>query len=590
MQQGESMGDSDVITGEQEAPVDGSTMLDLSDDELIENTRAGSIAAFEELWQRHSVFGLIAAQAESETDADEINTQAWERIQRDISNGREKHTAFRPYLYSTVREEATGHVTEEDTPNTRMAEAFSTLPVRWQEILWYLDVEKMDPDDVVFLTNTDPDSISSTQSRARRGLTSAWMQTNAEHADNDDCRWAREHGRAFMKKTLPQSDAAAVEQHLASCRDCRMVFSTARSMGSQAPKLLLAAMAGTTAAPAIAAYLDANGPIIINEDPLPEPIVDSFFALSPSAPSEPPQPPEPPVSSEIAPAPDEEPPIPPEQLPSTYAEQEHRRRRKGALWIAIGIAIALIAAIIIIAMLVRSRPTPAPPASSTPAVETTAPSMAPTTSTPAPTHTPTPSETPSAQPTEEPPSAPPSEEPSEQPAPNPPAPNPPPPANNHPVASITSINTGPLGVLYPQVSGTAQPGDTVTVEFSNTSLTTVADARGNWSVTPTENVPGGTQSVTARAGLNPAPVTMPFTSVDPPRIVVASTPQGVTTTIRGVPGATVQIFIDQGSAQTVTLDASGTYSNNQKPISGSHVISVRYYGDGRPGPGTFVRI
>ena len=595
--QGEVMGDSDVIAAEPETPV-VDEMLDLSDEELIENTRSGSIAAFEELWQRHSVFGLIAARAEAGDKADAVNIEAWSRILRQIWDKTDTHTAFRPYLYSSVREAATDYAAAADSPDTRMAEAFSTLPARWQEVLWYHNVEKMAPDDVIFLTGMAPDSMDATQARARRGLTSAWLATNAEHApEGSDCRWVREHSRAFIKKTLPQHDVDTVERHLASCQECRSVLATANAMGSRAPKMLLTAVAGAAGATALTGYLASNGPIVINEDPLPEPIVAAFFALSaPSAPLVVP----PPVL--IAPEP-ETPPVPPEQLSATYVEQEHNRRRKGAFWIALLIAAALIAAIILVAIL-GSKNTPAPGATGSGTASASASASASKTPTPTPTQsaTPTPTPTPSESAAEEPSEEPtqPESEPATQPAQPPttqaatqpaqpattqavvvPPPAPPaPPAPVYPVASIRSIDTGPGGILYPRITGTAEPGDTITVTINGTTSTTRADANGNWALTPTTGLVSGAQTVVAKASLNPAAVTQSFTLADPPRISVTAT----SLSISGVPGATVQISIDSNT-QVVTLDGSGQYVSALQLSPGSHSVSSRYFADGRTGPG-----
>ena len=594
--QGELMGDSDIVTAEQDTTA-VEEMLDLSDAELIENTRTGSIAAFEELWQRHSVFGLIVARAEAGENADAVNNEAWSRILRQILDKVETHTAFRPYLYSAIREAATDYTVPADSPDTRMAEAFSSLPARWQEVLWYHNIEKMAPDDVIFLTGIPADTIEATQSRARKGLTTAWLTTNADHApEGSDCRWVREHSRAFIKKTLPQHDVDTIERHLASCTECRSVLATAGAMGPRAPKMLLSAMAGAAGAAALTSYLASNGPIVINEDPLPEPVISAFFALS--APSAPPV--------ELAPIPvvavePETPPVPPEQLPSTYVEQEHNRRRKGAFWIALLIALALIAAIIAVAVLgSKNTPAPGPATSNEPVASASvrpsasaAPSVQPSSQ---------PSAVPSTQPSEEPtqaleptePAVEPTEAAAEQPVQAPPtqAAAPPvapvtqpavpqPPAVVYQVASIRSIDTGSGGVLYPRIAGTSEPGDTITVTINGNSFTTRADAAGNWSLTPTSGLVSGTQTVTASASSNSAPVTSSFTLASPPRISVATT----SLTISGVPGASVQVTIDQ-TTQVIVLDGSGQYVSVLKLGPGDHSVSGRYFADGRSGPGT----
>ena len=608
--QGELMGDSDIVTAEQDTPA-VEEMLDLSDADLIENTRSGSIAAFEELWQRHSVFGLIVAKAEAGENADSVNTEAWSRILRQILDKVEAHTAFRPYLYSTIREAATDYTVPTDSPDTRMAEAYSSLPTRWQEVLWYRNVEKMAPDDVIFLTGIPADAIETTQSRARKGLTAAWLTTNANHApEGSDCRWVREHSRAFIKKTLPQSDVDTVERHLASCTECRSVLATANAMGPRAPKMLLEAMAGTAGAAALTSYLDANGPIVINEDPLPEPVIASFFSLS--APSAAPASPAaaaelPPVA--VAPVPmaavsvaePVKPPVPPEQLPSTYVEQEHNRRRKGAFWIALLIALALIAAIIAVAVIgSRDTPAPGPTESNEPAASA---SVVPSASTePSVQPSPVPSTEPATEPSEdvtqaeepsepaEEPAAEPTEQANQQVAAPPAAPPaqpaaPQPPAQVYQAVSIQSIDTGTGNVLYPKISGKAEPGDTVSVSINSSTFTTRADATGSWSLTPTSGLQSGTQTVTAWGSLNSSATTSSFPLASPPQPSVSKT----WLRISGVSGASVKVTIDQNS-DVISLDGSGKYEAVLSLGPGNHTVSVQYSAGGRYGPSSTVKV
>ncbi|MCL2736451.1 MAG: hypothetical protein FWD75_07455 [Propionibacteriaceae bacterium] len=635
-------------------------MLDLSDEELFENTRNGSIAAFEELWQRHSVFGLVAANALTDGDGDDVNTQAWARILMDIRAGAHPHTAFRPYLYSCVLQAVTGPHSPSDDIGSRMGEAFSTMPARWQEVLWYLDVERMNPDDVTFLTGLSPEIVASTQKRARMGLSNAWLKTNADHADPESrCRWVREHGRAYLKNTSPQKDVDAVDLHLASCAECRAVIDTGRQMGTQARKLLFISIAGETAATALVRYLKVDGPIVINEDPLPESIVATFAATDArasgvTAPAvAAPQPAKAPVAaapvavaaplvaaaavavpavavpaaeevasaaepspadispeSEASAAPDSsdlpaEPPVAPTppapeaasttepdlRSPQTYADQEQKRRRRGALWLAILVLVAMIAAIIAIAVLASRQPDTPPVVTPTTAVpsDSNGTPLGNITTPTAPTETPSATETPEATPTptDEPTSTPTQAPSTVAPPPRPPATTvPPTPVSTYPVASIRSIDTGPQGTLFPIITGTAEPGDTISVNLNGSIVNVTADARGNWSFSgPYNSIAAGLQSVTAIASLNQAPVTTTFTLPAGPQASV-SKQGGVVLSIHGAPNAPVQVLVDGTARPLITLNSSGDYLSEMNITPNGHSILVRYYSSGRVGPST----
>ena len=602
---GEIMEESD-LNGSVDETSPNSGMLDLSDDELIENTRSGSIAAYDELWKRHSAFGLIAATAEAGGQGTAVNTQAWLNILHDIQAGGGPQAGFRPYLYAAIRQATASSLHRSpDEASTTMGRAFATLPNRWQEVLWYLDVEQMSSEDVGLLTNFDAATIPVTQTRARRGLRDAWLQANADQADPDSaCRWAREHARAYLKKTLPERDTETMVQHLASCESCRAVLLVARNMGAQSPELLLGAMAGPAAATSIAAYEKTNGPIVINEDPLPEPVVAAF-------------------ATEAVPAKDAD-AADAAQSPATYVEQEHTRRSKAALWIALLIVVGLVGALIGISQLIGHQPTsgssasltaPATTVSALPtltsppttpaATETTAATTPPATETPtstpsptiAPTATPTPTVTasPTATPTATATATPtktatPTPTKTATPAPTKAAtPTSAAPATTHaapppaqPGASIGSVDTSG-GMLVPLVAGHAKPGDTVTVAVPGSSVTVTADASGNWTTAGTNlKAAPGTQTLTVTTKGNPVPATATFTLAAPPTPGWSKTDDQYALQLTGgKPNAQVQI---QGLASPtiVTLNGSGAYSGIATVPSGSSYvsISIRYFDPG----------
>jgi len=274
------------------------------------------------------------------------------------------------------------------------------------------------------------------------------------------------------------------------------------------------------------------------------------------------------------------------------------------MWIAILVAVALIACIVAIAVLASGSsnkpPAPAPTTAMTEAPatgDTTVPSEDPATDI-APTE---PEDTSGAQPTDEP--AQPTQQPTTQPtrpavppatapATNQPAP---PPATTHkpsstqnayPVASIRTIDTGPYGNLYPVIAGMAEPGDVITVQLSGSTYTATADSRGNWTLSgPYSGLAPGSQTVTARAALNPVPVSSQFTLASPPSTNV-NRQNGVTLVLQGIAGASVQVIVDGAPSQVVTLNGAGSYSGVLNLRPGDHVVATRYYSSGRYGPAT----
>src|SRR3954469_14633062 len=78
--------------------------LTTSDTELIESARSGDTSAFAELWRRHyRSAARVARQFTSSIDADDLVSEAYVRIYQRVLAGGGPEGAFRPYLYTTIR-------------------------------------------------------------------------------------------------------------------------------------------------------------------------------------------------------------------------------------------------------------------------------------------------------------------------------------------------------------------------------------------------------------------------------------------------------------------------------------------------------
>ncbi len=188
--------------------------LTTSDTELIESARSGDTSAFAELWRRHyRSAARVARQFTSSIDADDLVSEAYARIFQRVLAGGGPTGAFRPYLYTTIRNLASSwgaasrdvqvDVIEEfederipDDPaawaldRTLTAKAFRSLPDRWQTVLWYTEVEGMDPHEVAPLMGLTANGVAALSYRAREGLRTAWLQAHISNAGTStDCQW-----------------------------------------------------------------------------------------------------------------------------------------------------------------------------------------------------------------------------------------------------------------------------------------------------------------------------------------------------------------------------------------------------------------
>lgn len=253
-----------------------------SDESLVLLARAGDRAAFAELWERHARSGLrVARQFTSSLDADDLVSEAYTRIYQRVLDGGGPDGAFRPYLYTTIRNLASRwggsnqdvqvediDAFEDDSiPDDPSAvaldrsltvRAFRTLPERWQAVLWYTEVEGMDPHEVAPILGGTANSIAALSYRAREGLRRAWLQAHvsADGATND-CRWTIQRLGENARRSLTDREQARVDAHLLGCAKCSIIAEEVEEIGSRLALVMLPLLLGATAGGTLLASLGA---------------------------------------------------------------------------------------------------------------------------------------------------------------------------------------------------------------------------------------------------------------------------------------------------------------------------------------------
>ncbi len=251
------------------------TELTTSDEALVEQTRAGDQSAFGELWRRHYRSGArVARQFTSSLDADDLVAEAYTRIYQRVLAGGGPTGAFRPYLYTTIRNLAStwgasqrdvqvDDINDFEDPSTLedpaaialdrtlTARAFRSLPDRWQSVLWYTEVEGMDPHEVAPLMGMTANGVAALSYRAREGLRKAWLQAHINEATGSgECQWVITRVGDHTRKGLGARDAERMEFHLATCAKCSIISEEVGEVGSRLAlvmvPLLLGGVAGGT--------------------------------------------------------------------------------------------------------------------------------------------------------------------------------------------------------------------------------------------------------------------------------------------------------------------------------------------------------
>jgi len=255
-----------------------------SDEQLVERTRSGDQRAFAELWRRHYRSGArVARQFTSSIDADDLVSEAYTRIYQRVLAGGGPTGAFRPYLYTTIRNLASTwgaksrdvHVhdiadfEDPDTiddpaslalDRTLTARAFRSLPDRWQSVLWYTEVEGMDPHEVAPILGMTANGVAALSYRAREGLRKAWLQAHINDASaSGECQWTISRIGDHARNGLGPRDSERVTLHLATCAKCAIINEEVDEVGSRLALVMLPILLGGVAGGAMLAIFGHAG-------------------------------------------------------------------------------------------------------------------------------------------------------------------------------------------------------------------------------------------------------------------------------------------------------------------------------------------
>ncbi len=253
-----------------------------SDESLVSLARAGDRSAFAQLWQRHARSGLrVARQFTSSIDADDLVSEAYVRIYQRVLAGGGPDGAFRPYLYTTIRNLASrwggdrrdvnvDDIGDFEDPRavedpaaialdrTLTVRAFRALPERWQSVLWYTEVEGMDPHEVAPILGLTANGVAALSYRAREGLRKAWLQAHVSDATaSGECQWAIARLGDFARNGLTARERTRVSDHLATCARCSIISEEVEEVGSHLALVLLPLLLGGIAGGGLLASLGA---------------------------------------------------------------------------------------------------------------------------------------------------------------------------------------------------------------------------------------------------------------------------------------------------------------------------------------------
>src|SRR6476659_11208343 len=260
-----------------------STVDGPGDAELIAAVRGGDVDAYGELFARHvDAARRLARQIAGPGNADDLVSDAFTKVLTVLQRGGGPDLAFRAYLLTAVRRLHVDRIrsgsrlrpVDDLTPfdpglpfqdtavegfdNAAAARAFSSLPERWQMVLWHTEVEQQKPADIAPLLGMSANSVSALAYRAREGLRQAFLSQHATDPDDVDCAWTRDHLGAYVRNGISRRDGARVESHLEECRRCMAIYLELTEVNSNLAGILGPLVLGAAAAGYVASGAGAG--------------------------------------------------------------------------------------------------------------------------------------------------------------------------------------------------------------------------------------------------------------------------------------------------------------------------------------------
>ncbi|WP_185842915.1 sigma-70 family RNA polymerase sigma factor [Microbacterium kyungheense] len=279
----------------------------LGDADLVVRTRAGDRSAFGELWRRHYRAGVtVARNMTSSLDPDDLVQEAYTRIYQSIVAGGGPTGSFRAYLFTSIRNTAAAwgrsrretaydeldgvedpsageHASEAALDRGLTHRAFRSLPTRWQEVLWYSEIEQMKPAEIAPLLGMKATAVAQLTFRAREGLREAWIQAHLQAVeDGSDCQRTIERLGAYARRNLGRRDHAKVDAHLVACVRCSIVASEAREVSSRLALVLLPLALGAVGTTGYLATLQGGSAPLVALAAMPSTVVQGAVTVLPA--------------------------------------------------------------------------------------------------------------------------------------------------------------------------------------------------------------------------------------------------------------------------------------------------------------------
>lgn len=242
-----------------------------SDPVLLSRVRAGDADAYALLFERHraaatAFAGGLAGHHQADDLVAEAFTRVFDALQRDLG----PTVSFRSYLLTSIRSifnntlrrdrrydlvddydalPPSPALTVLDDPEQRfdnqaVAEAYRSLPERWQAVLWYTAVEGLPHSEVALHLGIKPNAVAALSFRAREGLRQAYLSAHLRSTEGTACATWAPLLPAYARGNLDKRKQPGMRAHLDSCVTCTLALADLEDVNNRLGALLLPIVLG----------------------------------------------------------------------------------------------------------------------------------------------------------------------------------------------------------------------------------------------------------------------------------------------------------------------------------------------------------
>ncbi|SIK87165.1 ESX-1 secretion associated protein EspK, Alanine and Proline rich [Mycobacteroides abscessus subsp. abscessus] len=216
-----------------------------TDEALLLAVLEGKLEAYGELYERYYPMArAIAFKHTSDINrVDDIVSESFARILQALKNGKGPHSYMGGYLSTTIAHLAGeyGLLAKKEVPSEQehleamgtldetvvqlhesdeVISAFTSLPERWQTVLWMSEIEAKKPREIAAAMDLTPNAVSALAIRAKESLKEGFLRAHQNAPATADCNRFSSHISPYVRGSLSQKRSDALRSHMETCNYC----------------------------------------------------------------------------------------------------------------------------------------------------------------------------------------------------------------------------------------------------------------------------------------------------------------------------------------------------------------------------------